>query len=377
VRVRFAPLYTFLEETDLTCAYDRWNVIFGPWVYAPSWNDPWFTRSTMLGARAGVYRTQQFDGGVYTAYRTDFRDVVAGVDGVWDHVLFPHMQVGFVAERRLLESESGDPTAIRAAVWARYILTYGSSLYLPPFQYVDLFAHYTDDFYPFTSEPTPGGVRFDKMTTMGVHYKLNYLTPYWDPEGGIQFEAWYEGGLAQLPSTVGVHMASGQFSTVHSAPNLLKDVNAPDWLKKSADWFADTRFAFRIYGATSAPSKGEFFTLGGSTAFRGFDLAQRQGSSVWVGSVEWRVPVVQRVECDVLDHMVGLRNAYVALFYDVGDAYVSGKQVGSVANAVGVGLRLDVSWLSFVERTTVRLDVAQAINTGTGVQVWFGINHPF
>src|SRR5262249_14150902 len=33
VRWRLTPLYTSLEETDLTTAYDRWNVIIGPWVY--------------------------------------------------------------------------------------------------------------------------------------------------------------------------------------------------------------------------------------------------------------------------------------------------------------------------------------------------------
>jgi hypothetical protein len=377
VRWRFAPLYTFLEETDLTTAYDKWNVICGPWVYGASYNDPWFTRSTMAGGRVGVYRTQEFNAGAYAAYRTDFRDVVAGVDALWDHVLNPNLQIGFVAERRLLESNNGDPNATRAALWARYILTYGSSLYLPPFQYIDLFTHYSDNFLPFVTQEIPGGVRFDRTTTAGLHYKINYLTPYWDPEGGFQLEAAYEGGVAESPSSVGLHMLWGQFSFVKSPPDLGKNLTALPWLRKSLEWFSDTRFAFRAYGATSSPSRGEFFTLGGDTLFRGFDLAQRQGSTVWVGSVEWRLPIARRLDCDVCDHVVGLRNAYVALFYDAGDAYVNGKQVGAVAHAIGAGLRLDVAWFSFVERTTLRLDVAQSINTNTGVQVWVGINHPF
>ena len=32
IRCALTPVYTFLEETDLTNAYDRWNFIFGPWV---------------------------------------------------------------------------------------------------------------------------------------------------------------------------------------------------------------------------------------------------------------------------------------------------------------------------------------------------------
>ena len=30
-----------------------------------------------------------------------------------------------------------------------------------------------------------------------------------------------------------------------------------------------------------------------------------------------------------------------------------------------------------VERATVRLDVAKTVNADTGVQVWFGLQHPF
>ena len=106
-------------------------------------------------------------------------------------------------------------------------------------------------------------------------------------------------------------------------------------------------------------------------------IAQRQGSSVWVGSVEARIPIARRLNLDAVDHVVGLRNVYLAGFYDVGDAYTRGKQVGPIAHGLGAGLRLDVSWISFVERTTLRFDVAKSVNTDTGVQVWFGINQPF
>ncbi len=279
IRFRFSPLYTFLDETDLTTAWDRWNVITGPWVYAPAYGDPWFTRSTMAGFRLGVYRTQEFSGGVYTAYRTDFRDVVAGIDGVWDHFPDSHYQVGFIAEHRLLESNSGDQNATRAAVWLRYILTYGSSLYLPPFQYVDVFAHYSDNFLPFATQTIPGAVRYDDTSTLGLHYRIDYLTPYWDPEGGFRFEVQYEGGIAQLPSSVGVHLLSGQSrAAVKSPPNLAPYVGATGWLSDALEWFSDTRFAFRGYGATSAPSKGEFFSMGSDTLFRGFrhGAARRQ-----------------------------------------------------------------------------------------------------
>jgi hypothetical protein len=78
-----------------------------------------------------------------------------------------------------------------------------------------------------------------------------------------------------------------------------------------------------------------------------------------------------------VDHSIGLRNIYGAAFYDVGEAYTTGHNIGSVAHAVGGGLRLDIAWFSFVERSTIRLDVAQALNVDTPLQFWLGFQLPF
>jgi hypothetical protein len=377
IRWRITPLYTFLEETDLTASYDRWNVIAGPWIFTPPYQDAWFTRSTMVGLRAGAYRTQQFNGGAYAGFRTDYRDVVYGVDGMWDHWPWPKSQAGLIFEQRLAEFNKGDPNALRGVAWMRYVFLYGSSLYLPPIHYIEAFAKYSDNFLPFPTQSNAAGVRFDRTATAGLHYRINYLTPYWDPEGGFQLDGWAESGLAQLPMATGLLKLSGQLSVVQAAPDLGAGLEEGSLLRRFTDWLAASRFAVRAFGATAAPGRGEFFTMGSSDLFRGFDMAQRQGSTVFVGSAEWRVPIKRRMRLDLFDHVMGVRSAYAAFFYDVGDAYVSGKSVGPVAHGVGAGLRFDVAWFSIVERTTLRLDVAKAVNADTGIQVWVGINHPF
>jgi hypothetical protein len=48
-----------------------------------------------------------------------------------------------------------------------------------------------------------------------------------------------------------------------------------------------------------------------------------------------------------------------------------------VAHAVGTGLRIDVTWFGFVERSSLRFDVAKTVNLETPCQFWFGINMPF
>jgi hypothetical protein len=381
IRWRFAPVYTFLEETSLTCDYDRWNVIFGPWFYSPTYQDPWYTRQTMAGVRAGLYRTEYFTGGAYAAYRTDFRDVVVGADALWDHTPLPTTQIGFNVEHRIAQVVEEQPNVTRATLFGRYVFQYGDSLYLPPMHYLELFTDYQDNFLPYERHFLPGAVRFDSTANAGLHYSINYLTPYWDPQGGFQLDATYAGGVVDAAGHQGLNLVDGQLSYVQSLPDLdgwLSDYpNLAPLLGPPLHWLSETRFAFRTFGAGGLPNKGEYFTLGGEYRFRGFDLRERQGSLVWVGSVEWRVPLVRRVEWDMLDHMVGVRNVYAAAFYDVGDAYANGHSFGPVAHALGMGLRVDTAFLGVVERATLRLDVAKAINADTGVQVWVGVMHPF
>ena len=283
--------------------------------------------------------------------------------------------------RRLTTLLSGDDDALRGVVFGRYVFLESDSLYFPPAHYVETFAAYQQNFLPFPKTPEPGGERFDQTSTVGLHYRINYLTPYWDPQGGFSLDLAYEGGVAGLEKLQGLNEGTAQISTVRYLPDLTPILAGCPHVQEAArpalEWLADTRLAVRLYGATGLPTRGEFFTMGGSTLFRGFDQSQRQGSSVWVGSLEWRVPLVKGLTYDAFDHVVGLRNVYGAAFYDMGDAYVSGHSIGPVAHAVGAGLRFDVNWFGFVERTVLRFDVAQTVNVAAPTQFLFGVGMPF
>jgi hypothetical protein len=381
VRWRFTPLYTFLEESSLTCDYDRWNVIAGPWVFGQAYQDPWYTRSSMAGVRVGAYRTEHFAGGVYAAYRTDFNDVVVGADGLWDHWPFPTTQLGFNVEHRIAELGNEQPNVTRAVLFGRYVFLYGDSLYLPPMHFIEVFTDYQDNFLPFERRAVPGAVRFDNMATAGLHYYINFLTPYWDPEGGFQAEATYAGGVVDAAGHTGSHQLTGYVTYVKSMPDLDGWLAAyprlATWLGPPLHWLSATRWVLRGYGAGGLPDQVEYFALGDDNRFRGFDMRERQGSIIWGANVEWRVPIARHLTWDLCDHVVGARNVYGALFYDVGDAYVNNHSFGPVAHALGVGLRVDLAYLGVVERSTLRFDVAKTINASTPVQFWFGFTLPF
>lgn len=367
IRWRFTPLYTLLDETDLTADYDKWNVTCGPWLFGSPYADPWYTRSTMAGLRVGAFRTQEFVGGFFGAYRTDFRDLVIGADALIDHWPDGHMQVGGNFERRVAGpfGADGPSDGNRGSLFARYVFTYGSSLYLPPIHFVEAFGAYADNIFPFARTTVPGAIRPSWTATTGLHYRLDLLTPYWDPEHGFRMDLTYAGGVANLAGdTADTHQVTADFRVTQRLPG---------W----TGWFSDSRVAARIYGAAAMPGRGEFFALGGGTLFRGFDLAERQGSAMWVGSVEWRLPLLRQMEIDGPDHVAGLRNVSMVGFYDVGQIFDHGHSVGNVAHALGVGLRLDVALFSFIERTTFRIDVGKAVSDATPWQVWFGMQQPF
>jgi hypothetical protein len=362
VKVRATPLYTMLDETSLTTDYDRWNCVFGPWIWGPAAQDPWYTRSTMAGLRLGGYRTERYALGTYTAIRSDYRDAVVGADA---RLFAPHREFGVNWEARVggpWFGQNGGGGPERASVYARKIWKESSSMYLPPMLYHEFFATYQDNFLPFPR--TPGGDRWDHLWMVGAHGRLNLYTPYWDPECGVWADVMGAGGQAEFTGWKPMAQARGEIAAVHELP----------------DWFGGyrPRLAVRALGQYATPRDGQFFALGGGTVFRGFDLAERQGSLMWVGNVEVRWPLARQVTWDCLDHCVGARNVWLATFYDVGAVYANGRVVGGdVAHAVGAGLRVDVAVFSFIERATLRFDVGKSLTGSAPLQFWFGVQHAF
>jgi hypothetical protein len=371
-RFRLTPLYTQLDEVEVVNAYDRWNFIGGPWIYFTTYDDPWFSRSSIAGFRVGAIRLQEFRGGAFVGLRADDRNIIAGADGLWDHFPHPKMQVGFSLEQSIQTIGPDDVDCSRAAVFGRYVMMYSSSLFLPPFEYIEVFGVAQNRCLPDPRYRVPGAETFDERFGVGVHYHKYLLTPYWDPEGGVALDVSYQYGLP-IPNEGDFHQVYGQMPCVKSFPKWFTNLSEGPVM----NWLGESRFAFRLGGAFALPEEGQFFTLGGGDRFRGFDLRERQGSATWVGSIEWRLPVAQNVCWDLCDKVATIRNVYAVPFYDIGDAYVNDKSLGPVAHAFGVGLRVDVTWLGLIERTMLRVDAAKTINEASPWQVWVGIQHPF
>jgi hypothetical protein len=353
VHWRFTPLYTPLEETDLTTPYDRWSVITGPW----------FDQRGHVGLRTGLYRLQHFRGGVYVAYDVDDEDLQLGADGLWDHWPFNRTQVGFNFDHSLTPDWEGTRRD-RGRLFARYIFQYTPSLYMDPMEFVEVYGRVENELWHDHIVEKPGIERYDDLAALGILYHRDYLTPYWDPVAGYRVDLNYEMGFPVLGGDESYQRLQGEVSFVQALPEGL-------------GYLSDTRLAFRAYGGIGVPDNGEHFQLGGPRRVRGLERAARQGNALWIGSAEWRFPLWRDADIDACDHVMRLRHLYGAAFYDVGEIYLDGDSVEGVAHSVGVGLRLDVAWFSFVERTTFRLDVAKVVNSDDNVEFWFGMQYPF
>ncbi|HQR06234.1 MAG TPA: M1 family aminopeptidase [Gemmatales bacterium] len=360
--IKLTPLLTPLDETDITTSYDRWNIMAGPWL---GLSRPQFGQQAYAGVRADLFRLQTFQGGGYVAWNAYNQDMVAGADMVFQHFPDTHMEVGAQYDHSLT-SDWASLLRDRARVYGRYIINETSSLYLNPIEYVETYARLTavadgsgnGRFVP------PGVEGFNNMAGVGLFWTQNYLTPYWDPEGGYRLNFNFEYGLPIFGTYTWYDLVQGEAVLVKSMPEGL-------------GYLSDTKWAFRAWGGKGFPANGYFFQLGGANMVRGLSRDALEGDMGWIGSIEWRLPIWKNSDVDFCYRVGVMKNLYLALFYDVGEIYLNNNSNGGVVHSFGAGLRFDLGWLGFIERTTVRLDVAKAVNQNDSVQFWFGLQHAF
>lgn len=363
---RVTPLLTNLDETDLTTQYDRWNFTAGPWLGT---NQPQFGQRGYAGARASLYRLQTFQGGIYTAYDLMDYDFRVGADALWKHTPWPNWQVGLQYDHGLT-ADWADLKRDRGRLFARYVITETSSLYQDPIHFIEGYARVEQQ---NEREQESGGLyvppgvqSYFDTSAIGLRYWRNYYAPYWDPEGGYTLDFNYELGLPWVGDYDFVYnRIQGQATLVKSLPEGL-------------GYLSETRLALRAYAGIGLPDNGWHFQLGGPNLLRGFQRNDRQGDTIWLGTMEWRFPLCQRADVDFCSRIFKLESLWAAAYCDVGDVYLAGKSVGGgIAYSVGGGLRFDITLLGFIERVTLRLDAAKVVNADEPTQFWVGLSQAF
>ncbi|HMP61280.1 MAG TPA: M1 family aminopeptidase, partial [Gemmatales bacterium] len=309
---RLRAVMTNLDETDLTTAYDRWNIVTGPWL---GLNQPQFGQRPYAGFRAAAYRLQTFTGGTYVAWDAEDMDLRAGADAIVRRWPWPQTEVGMQFDHSLT-SDWASLKRDRGRLFGRYIINETPSLYLDPIEFAEVYAR-AEQAFDEDSRFIPQGVtNYDSFAAVGLRYFRNYLTPYWNPEGGYRLDTNYELGLPILGAYDSV------YNRVQAEVSFVKTF--PEWTGP----LTATRLALRVYGGAGFPQSGYHFQLGGPTRFRGFNRNDREGDALWVLSAEWRFPLWQSADIDFADRIVRIKHIWGATFWDGGEIYLRGQPVG-------------------------------------------------
>jgi hypothetical protein len=349
VHWRLTPVLTPLDTAGQFQAYDRASVVAGPFIdqYARG------------GFKAGLQRLDRWQVIGWAGTEPALSEAIFGGQGQLLNWPGPMWTAGVYYEEGLYNFYN-DRRHSGGRAFLRKRLIESSSVLVDDPGFFEFYLGTGNEFWPGDDGRPVNG----SLTALGGRYRLSTLFPYWDPVQGELIDVSAEYGDTALGSSRDYVRLTGEYGRVWSLPDATNPI------------IARSRFAARAYGGWSWPDTSPFFRLGGGRRLRALDLVTQTGSSVWLTTLEWRFPLWRSIDRDLCDHVVTLRNLYGAAFYDVGQSYLDGRW-GPVVHGPGFGLRLDVTLFSFLERATLRADLAQPIGISGGPVIWFGLNQVF
>ena len=356
-QVRFAPIYTPLEEIPLVHPLDRPSFVAGPGVDDVG----------RLGFFASYLYANRYRVTPYLTWLLDSsgnNPFVAGVDAVVYNTPVPNVTLGTRYERTLADPLIDDPYD-QGRLYLRWNQAYTTSFIYEDLAFLEVYFRGGDNFWPnpdVRRHDAPGVEVYRDIRALGVWYHVDTQMPYWNPEKGYRFDANYEYGLRAFGAGETFHRVWSQGSAVHKLPEGL-------------GYLSRTRLAGRLGGGVGSPDNGNHFQLGGPLRFRGQRSEDTEGSAFWVASAEWRLPLLTRLDLPIHDNVANWRSLYGAAFYDVGESFLFDQSQG-VDHAVGLGLYFDLALFSFLEELTLRLEYAHSLRHDTNV-AWFGLYHAF
>ena len=310
------------------------------------------------GIKIGVTRLEKFNATLWAGTEPALREAIFGGQFSILHWPNPLWTSGIFYEEGLYNFYN-DKAHSGGRLFSRYRFLEASSFLVDDAGFAELYYGVGNEFWAGDS----GRPVAKPFAALGGRFRLSTLFPVWNPVGGKLIDANVEYGNRAYGSTYDYVRMSLDLGVVRQLP--------PGY-----GYLSKTRLALRAFGGLGFPNNVPYFRLGGGTRLRALDLNQNLGSSVWLGSAEWRFPIWEDADVEALDHVIRGRNVYGSAFYDFGQSYLNGKY-SPVVNGVGFGIGVDVAFFSFLERANIRLDVAQPVGTNRGPVLWFGINQYF
>ncbi len=136
--------------------------------------------------------------------------------------------------------------------------------------------------------------------------------------------------------------------------------------------------AARIKCGWGESSDKDLFQIGGPDGLRGYGRKTVAGAHMFLGGVEYRLPVRGDLRWRAPGRFFSLDKIQAVGFFDAGRAWYASYRAADFKKDAGLGVRVHLNLLGFLERAVVRLDVAQAINEPKeDPHIWFGLSQVF
>lgn len=348
---RLTPFVTPMDESSQFQAYDRPSIVAGPFIdqYARG------------GLKVGIQRVDHWSITGWAGTEPALREAIFGGQATLYHFPWPKWSAGVFYEEGLYNFYN-DQRHSGGRAFMRYRFLESPSFLLDDQGFAEL---YFGTGWEFWQGDDGRPVQTGQLRAFGARFHMSTLFPYWDPVEGYLIEASAEYGNRAFGSSLDYTRVTLEYGIVRPFPTL-------------GDEPSKSRIALRLYGGYGSPNDAYLFRLGGGRRLRALDLQEQLGSSVWLGTAEWRYPLWRGIDQDMLYRVLSLKNLVGAVFYDVGQSYF-GDHWGPVVHGVGVGIRVDTVLFSFLERATLRVDIAQplGLRPGLGPVLWFGLNQVF
>jgi hypothetical protein len=351
LKVTPVPLYYPLHDLPLFLPEDSYNIVVGPEI------------NQGLGLKASVQKP--YDQILYGATDYDFNNKwhTSRVGYELENVLSSMTTAGIEMQNRT-DLKDGEDDLVSGKLYLRRELwpaAYGLfdvndhvSLYLIRNQSLNR----TKIFGGSEDIRNTSYLRNDEAI-IGSALHLGRSRPYPDPREGYTVDTMLENSGHILGATQQFTRAMVDYHVFHPVTN-------------------QSKMAMRLkYGWGSADDKN-LFELGGIDGLRGFDRKTVRGANAVLGSLEYRFPLLNHLNWNAFDHLLGLEKISAVAFFDAGQSWYSSFKQSKLRKDAGIGLRFHVNIGSFLEQTIIRVDAANAINDDENdVHYWFGVNHQF
>ena len=351
IHVKPVPLYLPLYDIPIFLPEDSYNVVVGPEI------------NQGIGVKASIQKP--YDQILYGATDYDFNNKwhTSRVGYELENVFSSLMTAGIEMQNRT-DLKDGEDDLVSGKVFLR------QELWPAPYGLFDVNDHVSlylirnqslnrTRIFGGTEDIRNASYLRNDQAIVGSALHLGRARPYPDPREGYTIDAMIENSGHFLGATQ-------QFTRTLVDYRVFNPVTI------------QSKLALRLkYGWGSSDDKN-LFELGGIDGLRGFDRKTVRGANAVLGSLEYRFPLLNNLNLNVFDNILGLQKVSGVAFFDAGQSWYSSFKNTNLRKDAGVGLRFHMNIGSFLEQMVVRVDAAQAINDSEDdVHYWFGVNHQF